>query len=154
MHPTPVDRNVLGRRLMTSHPQLMDALDQFHRWLAEAVERCPDCKLVPVVTDGKLVEIEHPFGSFAVIEEIGRVGEQLAWRVVFCKTANVVRKTPLPFYVISLQQDSAYFGEGDSSTPFEYDPNTDYWMWRNILKLGYELAIAATETTACLTVSR
>lgn len=152
MSQTPTDRAALGRQLLSAQPYLSEVLESFHGWLPVAVERCPDNKVVPVFKDGSLVQVQHPFGAFEVIEELGRFGNELVWRIVFCKPANALRDTPLPFYIVRLHRESAFFGDDEGAVQFEYDSNTDYWKWRNILKLGYELAIAATEPSACSTI--
>ena len=71
MSQTPTDRKTLGRQLLSAQPYLSEALESFHRWLPVAVERCPDNKVVPVFKDDALVQVQHSFGAFDVIDEFG-----------------------------------------------------------------------------------
>lgn len=149
----PTDRITLGRRLQVAAPRLLESAKTFYEWLPDAASKCADNVVKPTIEDGRLVSVGHPLGSFETHEEFVREGDDLWMWVVFCKPASALRDRPLPIYVVRIHDDNAFFGHGADAPQFERDFVSDAWLPRNILRLGYELAIAATESGARIKVA-
>lgn len=148
MQSSPEDRIALGRRLQVSAPMLAASVAAFYKWLPDAASKCPGNVVEPVFEDGKLAAVQHPLGRFETHEEFARIGDALVVWIVFCKPASTLRERPLPIYAVRLHDDGAFFGQGAEAQAFERDVMSEAWLPRNILRLGYELAVAATEPSA------
>lgn len=142
----PQERNALGRRLVVAAPKLRERLAVFHRWLPHAVTKVSDPQIVPVVDGDRVVTIDTPMGLLYLAEEFGRRDDRLVARVIFYRPAGGLLAEPRRVYVIELREDNtAYFDPPESANEFEWDFSSETWSARNVLRLGYELAIAGSE---------
>lgn len=143
------DRNTLGRRLQVAVPRLLQSAKAFYEWLPDAASKCAENELKLRIENGRLAGVDHPLGSFETHEEFIRTVDELSIWVVFCKPVSALRERPVPIYVVRIHHDNAFFGHSADAPAFERDYTSDAWLSRNILRLGYELAIAATEPDVC-----
>lgn len=140
------ERNVLGRRLVLAAPKLRERLAAFHRWLPEAVVKVREPQIVPVVEGDRVIAVDTPLGRLSLAEEFGRREDQLVARVVFYRPAGGLVCEPRALYAVELREDyMAYFDPPEPANEFDWDHHEDTWGARNVLKLGYELAIACSE---------
>lgn len=152
MSQPPIDRRYAGRNVLTTMPRLKETLKSFYQWLAVAAEKCAaDNVVIPAFEEGKLTSVAHPLGVFDVHEDVSMVDDKLCIQIILFKPVSALRKDALPFYVIRVHDDAVFFGPPASSA-FEIDPNTGSWSHRNILQLGYELALAATEPAQAIRI--
>lgn len=148
------DRIALGRRLQISAPRLAEGVAAFYEWLPDAASKCPGNVVEPILANGRLVGVKHPLGQFETHEEFARIGDALVVWIVFCKPMSALRERPLPIYVIRVHDDGAFFGQGSEAQAFECDVMSEAWLPRNILRIGYELAAAATEPSASVALAQ
>lgn len=140
------ERIYLGRQLVMAAPKLSEHLAAFHRWLPEAVAKVREPKIAPFVDGDRVVAIDTPLGQLYLAEEFARCNDRLVARVIFYRPAGGLLAKPHPVYVVELREDQrAYFDPPEPANEFEWDHNEDAWSARNVLRLGYELAIASSE---------
>lgn len=145
----PQERIALGRRLVVAAPKLRDCLAAFHRWLPEAVLKVREPQIAPLVEGDRVIAVETPLGRLSLAEEFGRREDRLVARVVFYRPAGGLLAQPQLVYAIELREDHmAYFDPPEPLNEFDWDHNEDAWSSRNALRLGYELAIACSESLA------
>lgn len=143
---SPQERNALGRRLVVAAPKLRERLAAFHRWLPEAVAKVREPQIAPVVEGDRVVAVDTPLGRLSLAEEFGRREDRLVARVVFYRPAGGLLAEPHPVYTIELREDHmAYFDPLEPVNEFDWDHNEDAWAAQNVLRLGYELAIACSD---------
>lgn len=142
----PQERIALGRQLLVAAPKLRERLAAFHRWLPEAVAKIRYPQIAPVVDGDRVVAIDTPMGQLSLAEEFCRRDDRLVARVIFFRPAGGLLAEPRPVYVVELcENHMAYFDPPEPANEFDWDHNEDAWSARNVLRLGYELAIAGSE---------
>ncbi|HEX7890779.1 MAG TPA: hypothetical protein VF522_15570 [Ramlibacter sp.] len=142
----PGERNALGRRLTVAAPKLRERLAAFHRWLPAAAVKVREPQIAPLVEGGRVIAVDTPLGRLSLAEEFGRREDRLIARIVFYRPAGGLLSEARAVYAVELRDDyMAYFDPPGPATEFEWDHNEDDWAARNVLRLGYELAIACSE---------
>lgn len=140
------DRVALGRRLIVSAPKLQERIAVFHRWLPAAVAKVREPQIAPVIEGERVVALDTPLGRVAVAEEFGRRDDQLVALLVFYRPAGGLLAQPRRLHAVELRQDHmAYFDPPEPANEFDWDHGEDTWSARNVLRLGYELAIACSD---------
>jgi hypothetical protein len=137
-----------GRRMLIAGPRVAAQVEAFQKWAPEASAAIQGAQFTPVMESGRLVAVEGSLGRFEVAQELSRVGEQLFARIVFYQLPTPIRKDPREVYCLRLFEDSAHFGPGPADDHFDWDHERDRWSPRNWLRLGYELALSATQPRA------
>jgi hypothetical protein len=135
----------IGRRMLIAGPRVAEQVDAFHKWVPEASAAVQGAQFTPVMENGRLIAVECSLGRFEVAQELSRVGEQLFARIVFYQPPTPLRKEPREACCLRFFEDSAHFGPGPDADHFDWDHDRDRWSPRNWLRLGYELALAATQ---------
>lgn len=143
--PDPIrERMNIGRRMLGAAPKLSERVGAFHTWMAAAAQEVEPKHLTPLVEDGRVVALQTPIGRFDVAEELARVDLELIARVVFFRAPTVLRREPEEVYEVRVFADgAAHFGAGPNPDQFECDDWQDGWLPRNMIRLAYELAVAA-----------
>lgn len=135
----------LGRRMLIAGPKVAETVEAFHRWVPEASGAVQGAQFTPVMENGRLVAVDGVLGRFAVAQEMARDGDKLFARIVFLEPPTALRKEPREIYSLRVFEETAHFGRGPDLDHFEWDHDRDRWSPRNWLRIGYELAVAATE---------
>lgn len=139
------DRIALGKDLIVSARRLKERLGAFHRWLPDAVNELGESPVVPITQGERVAALDTEFGRIVVVDELTRRNGALVALVVFYRPADEIYMRPQRLYAIELRDDyTAHFDPAERGNEFEVNPRTDAWMPRNVLRLGYELAIACS----------
>lgn len=139
------DRMNLGRRVLVAAPKVAEQVKAFHAWMVESAEAVQPKHVTPVVENERVVALQTPFGRLELAEELSRVGDELFVRFVFFQSPSALHKDPRAVYSVRVFADgAAHFGAGPDPDHFEWDHSRDTWIARNMLRLAYELAVAAT----------
>lgn len=134
----------LGRRMLTAGTRVAESLEQFHQWVPDASKDVQVAQFHPVMDDGRLVAVEGSLGRFEVVQEFTREGHTLFARIVFVESPTYLRKNPRELYCVRIFEDTAHFGPGPEPDDFNWDHRHNRWAPQNWLRIGYELAVAAT----------
>lgn len=138
------DRMNVGRRMLGAAPKLAERVGAFHVWMITAAQEVEQKHVTPVVEDGRVVAVQTALGRFEVAEEFARLELELMARIVFFRAPNALRKDPLEVYSVRVFADGAvHFGSGPGPDHFEMDDWRDGLLPRNMIRLAYELAVAA-----------
>ncbi|MES2242130.1 MAG: hypothetical protein V4639_04580 [Pseudomonadota bacterium] len=138
------DRMKIGRRALTAAPNMAARAQAFHAWMIKAADTVQPKHVTTVVEGDRVVALLTPVGRFELAEELSRVGDELFTRVVFFRAATALRETPEEIYTVRVLADgAAHFGSTEIDH-FELDDYQDDWLPRNMIRLAYELAWAAT----------
>lgn len=138
------DTMILGRRMLNAATDVVENLDIFHKWVPEASAEVQGAQMRPVMADGRLVAVDSPFGRIEVAQEFARAEQVLFARIIFFEPPTGLRKEARELYSIRIFDEGAQFGPGPDPDHFDWDHNHNRWMPRNWLRIGYELAVAAT----------
>lgn len=139
------DRMNVGRKVLNMAPKLAAQLETFHAWMIESALAVDPKPITTVVEGNRVVAVLTALGRFEVAEEVFRVNADLMARIVFFRTPTPLSKDPRKVYAIRLFSDgAAHYGTGPEPDHFEWDHDRDRWLARNMLRLAYEIAVAAT----------
>lgn len=139
-----VDMMMLGRRMLNAATEVAENLDVFHKWVPEASAEVQGAQMKPMMADGRLVAVDSPFGRIEVAREFARVEQVLFARIIFFEPPTALRREARELYSIRIFDEGAHFCPGPDLDHFDWDHSRDRWMPRNWLRIGYELAVAAT----------
>ncbi|MGV3726256.1 hypothetical protein [Hydrogenophaga sp.] len=139
------NRTELGRRMLIAGPRVAETVELFHRWVPDASKEVQGILFRPVMENDRLVAVEGALGRFDVVQEFERAGDSLFAKIVFIESPTRLRKNPREIYCIRIFEETAHFGPGPEPDHFDWDHDRNRWMSRNWLRIGYEIAVAATE---------
>lgn len=141
----PQERITLGRQLILATPQLKECVATFHRWLPEAIGKVINPPITPEVEGDSVIAVNTPFGRLVLMDRLTRQENELIASIIFYEPASSLFPQPKRLYTVVLRGNgAAYFGHPAPENEFTWDHRTDTWSPSNILRLGYEIAIACT----------
>lgn len=139
-------RITLGRQLIVDTPKLKECLATFHRWLPEAIGKVQKPQITPEVEGDSVIAVNTPFGRLVLMDRLVRQENELTASIIFYEPASGLLPQPRRRYAVVLRGNgAAYFGHPVPENEFAWDHWTDTWSPSNILRLGYEIAIACTD---------
>ncbi len=142
---TSQNRTELGRRMLIAGPRVAETVERFYSWVPDASNAVQGVLFQPVMENDRLVAVEGVLGRFTVVQEFARAGDALFARIMFVEPPTLFRKNPRELYCIRIFEETAHFGPGPEPDYFEWDHDRNRWTSRNWLRIGYEIAAAATE---------